>query len=423
MKVLIIGGGGREHALAWKFAQSDRVKDVYVAPGNGGTATMNKGTNVNIAADDIEGLKAFAKKNENIDLTVVGPEVALVAGVVNAFREEGLKVFGPDANGARLEGSKSFSKRFMEKYGIPTANFKVFTDFEEAKKKNVGVFGYPMVIKADGLAAGKGVVIAKKTEEEALEAMEDMMVKKKVFGEAGETVLVEEFLGGLEASVLCFVDGKTIVPMESVQDYKRIFDNNQGPNTGGMGTYSPNLIYTDSIEEKVREMVLEPVRKGLEAEKMDYKGVIFIGLMIDGKDIRVLEFNVRFGDPETQVVMPKLQNDIVDVTEAILDQRLSQVKLEWDPNTYICVILASEGYPENYQKGVQINGLNDCDLVFHSGTKFEDDVLKTNGGRVLGVIGNGSNIKEARKSVYGQLEKVNFNGMQYRTDIGMLIRV
>ncbi len=362
------------------------------------------------------------RKNENIDLTVVGPEVALVAGVVNAFREEGLKVFGPDANGARLEGSKSFSKRFMEKYGIPTANFKVFTDFEEAKKKNVGVFGYPMVIKADGLAAGKGVVIAKKTEEEALEAMEDMMVKK-VFGEAGETVLVEEFLGGLEASVLCFVDGKTIVPMESVQDYKRIFDNNQGPNTGGMGTYSPNLIYTDSIEEKVREMVLEPVRKGLEAEKMDYKGVIFIGLMIDGKDIRVLEFNVRFGDPETQVVMPKLQNDIVDVTEAILDQRLSQVKLEWDPNTYICVILASEGYPENYQKGVQINGLNDCDLVFHSGTKFEDDVLKTNGGRVLGVIGNGSNIKEARKSVYGQLEKVNFNGMQYRTDIGMLIRV
>ncbi len=289
MKVLIIGGGGREHALAWKFAQSDRVKDVYVAPGNGGTATMNKGTNVNIDADDIEGLKAFAK-NENIDLTVVGPEVALVAGVVNAFREEGLKVFGPDANGARLEGSKSFSKRFMEKYGIPTANFKVFTDFEEAKK-NVGVFGYPMVIKADGLAAGKGVVIAK-TEEEALEAMEDMMVKK-VFGEAGETVLVEEFLGGLEASVLCFVDGKTIVPMESVQDYKRIFDNNQGPNTGGMGTYSPNLIYTDSIEEKVREMVLEPVRKGLEAEKMDYKGVIFIGLMIDGKDIRVLEFNVR----------------------------------------------------------------------------------------------------------------------------------
>lgn len=418
MKVLIIGGGGREHALAWKFAQSDKVKDVFVAPGNGGTATMNKGTNVDIAADDIEGLKAFAK-NENIDLTVVGPEVALVAGVVDAFRADGLKVFGPDASAARLEGSKAFSKRFMEKYGIPTANFKVFTDFEEAKK-NVGIFGYPMVIKADGLAAGKGVVIAK-TEEEALEAMEDMMVKK-IFGEAGETVLVEEFLGGIEASVLCFVDGKSIVPMESVQDYKRIFDNNEGPNTGGMGTYSPNLIYTDTIEEKVREMVLEPVRKGLEAEKMDYKGVIFIGLMIDGKDIRVLEFNVRFGDPETQVVMPKLQNDIVDVTEAILDQRLNQVKLDWDPNTYICVIMASEGYPGSYSKGVQIEGLSECDLVFHSGTKLEDDVLKTSGGRVLGVIGNGTNIKEARQSVYGQLENVKFDGMQFRTDIGMLIR-
>ncbi len=263
----------------------------------------------------------------------------------------------------------------MEKYGIPTANFKVFTNFEEAKE-NVGVFGYPMVIKADGLAAGKGVVIAK-TEEEALEAMEDMMVKK-IFGSAGETILVEEFLGGLEASVLCFVDGKSIAPMESVQDYKRIFDNNEGPNTGGMGTYSPNLIYTDTIEKKVHDTVLEPIRKGLEMENMDYKGVIFIGLMIDGKDIRVLEFNVRFGDPETQVVMPKLENDIVEVTEAILDQRLSQVKLKWNPETYICVVLASEGYPNSYPKGRAIEGLDDCDLVFHSGTKLEDGSVKTN---------------------------------------------
>lgn len=418
MKVLIIGGGGREHALAWKFAQSDRVEQVFVAPGNGGTAIMDKGSNVNIAADDIDGLKAFAVK-ENVDLTVVGPEVPLVAGVVDSFRADGLKVFGPDASAARLEGSKAFSKRFMEKYGIPTANFKVFTDFEEARK-NVGVFGYPMVIKADGLAAGKGVVIAK-NEEEALEAMEEMMVKK-IFGEAGETILIEEFLGGIEASVLCFVDGKTIIPMESVQDYKRIFDNNEGPNTGGMGTYSPNLIYTDSIEEKVRESVIEPVRKGLEAENMDYRGVIFIGLMIDGKDIRVLEFNVRFGDPETQVVMPKLQNDIVDVTEAILDQRLNQVKLHWNPDTFICVIMASEGYPGNYPKGREITGINDCELVFHSGTKLEDNTLMTSGGRVLGVIGKGPTIKEARQSVYGQLENVNFDGMQFRKDIGMLIR-
>lgn len=418
MKVLIIGGGGREHALAWKFAQSDRVNKVFVAPGNGGTATMEKGCNVDIAADNIEALKAFAK-DEQVDLTVVGPEVPLVAGVVDAFRADGLKIFGPDADAARLEGSKAFSKRFMEKYGIPTASFKVFTDFEEAKK-NVGVFGYPMVIKADGLAAGKGVVIAK-DEAEALEAFEDMMVKK-IFGEAGETVLVEEFLGGLEASILCFVDGKSIVPLESVQDYKRIFDNNEGPNTGGMGTYSPNLIYTDSIEDKVKELVLEPVRKGLEAENMDYKGVIFIGLMIDGKEIRVLEFNVRFGDPETQVVMPKMKNDIVDVTEAIIDQRLGNVKLAWEDDTFICVIMASEGYPGSYPKGRAITGLDQCNLVFHSGTKLENDSVLTNGGRVLGVIGNGPTIKEARQSVYAQLESVGFEGAQYRTDIGMLIR-
>jgi len=418
MKVLIVGGGGREHALAWKFAQSERVNKVYVAPGNGGTEIMRKGCNVDIAVDDIEALKAFAIK-ENVDMTVVGPEVSLVAGIVDAFRADNLKIFGPDANAARLEGSKSFSKRFMDKYGIPTASFRVFTDFEEAKE-NVGVFGYPMVIKADGLASGKGVVIAK-SEEEALEAMHDMMVKK-IFGDAGSTILVEEFLGGLEASVLCFVDGKTILPMESVQDYKRIFNDNHGPNTGGMGTYSPNLIYTDSIEERVQELVMEPVRKGLEAENMDYRGVIFIGLMIDGKDIRVLEFNVRFGDPETQVVMPKMENDILDITEAILDQRLNQVRLKWSKDTFICVVLASEGYPGSYPKGRTINGLDTCDLVFHSGTKLEDDTLKTSGGRVLGVIGSGGNIKEARASVYGQLENVSFEGMQYRTDIGKLIR-
>ncbi len=418
MKVLIIGGGGREHALAWKFAQSEKVEHVYVAPGNGGTAIMDKGSNVDIAADNIEDLVEFAK-TENIDMTVVGPEVPLVAGAVDALRKAGLKAFGPDAASARLEGSKVFSKEFMKKYDVPTANFKVFTDFSEAKK-NVGVFGYPMVIKADGLAAGKGVVIAK-NEEEALEAFDDMMVKK-VFGEAGETVLVEEFLGGIEASMLCFVDGKTIKPMESVQDYKRIFDNNEGPNTGGMGTYSPNLIYTQEIEEKVQEVVIDPILKGFQAEGMDYKGVLFIGLMIDGKEIRVLEFNVRFGDPETQVVMPKMENDMVDVVEAILDQRLEEVELKWKDETFVCVIMASEGYPGNYPKGVEITGVDKCDLVFHSGTKLENDVLKTSGGRVLGVIGKGPTIKEARASVYGQVEQVSFKGHQYRKDIGLLIR-
>jgi len=418
MKVLIVGGGGREHALAWKFAQSERVNKVFVAPGNGGTAIMRKGTNVDINVDDIDGLKAFAKK-ENIDITMIGPEGPLVEGIVDAFREDGLKVFGPDAQAARLEGSKSFAKRFMEKYGIPTANFKVFEDYEEAKK-NVGIFGYPMVIKADGLASGKGVVIAK-TEEEALEAFDDMMVKK-IFGDAGSRVLVEEFLGGLEASMICFVDGKNIVPMESVQDYKRIHDDNEGPNTGGMGTYSPNLIYTDTIEERVKELVIEPVRRGIEAENMDFKGVIFIGLMIDGKDVRVIEFNVRFGDPETQVIMPKMENDLLDITEAVLEQRLHQVKLKWSQETYICVVLASEGYPASYPKGRAISGLENCNLVFHSGTQLDENTLKTSGGRVLGIIGSGENIKEARQSVYGQLQNVTFEGMQYRTDIGMLIR-
>lgn len=418
MKVLIIGGGGREHALAWKFAQSEKVDHVYVAPGNGGTATMDKGSNVEIQADDIDALKAFAL-SENIDMTVVGPEVPLVAGLVDTFKEAGLKTFGPQADAARLEGSKVFSKEFMKKYDIPTANFKVFTDFEEAKK-NVGVFGYPMVIKADGLAAGKGVVIAK-NEAEALEAFDDMMVKK-IFGEAGETVLVEEFLGGLEASMLCLVDGKTIKPLESVQDYKRIFDNNEGPNTGGMGTYSPNLIYTEEIEKKVQEVVIDPILKGFEAENMDYRGVLFIGLMIDGREIRVLEFNVRFGDPETQVVMPKMENDIVDVVEAILNQDLGNVKLEWKDDTFVCVIMASEGYPGSYPKGREITGVSDCNLVFHSGTKLEEGTLKTSGGRVLGVIGSGKTIKEARDNVYGQVEKVKFDGHQYRRDIGLLIR-
>lgn len=418
MKILIVGGGGREHALAWKFAQSDRVSRVYVAPGNGGTALMAKGVNVDIAVDDLQGLRDFAI-SEQIDMTVIGPEIPLVAGVTNVFKEAGLKVFGPDGDCARLEGSKGFSKLFMEKYNIPTARFMIFDDYTEARK-NAGVYGYPVVVKADGLAAGKGVVIAK-TEDEALEAMEDMMVKR-IFGEAGETIVLEEFLGGLEASMLCLVDGKNIVQLESVQDYKRIGDGNEGPNTGGMGTYSPNLIYSQDVKARVEELVIKPIMEGFEAESMDFRGVLFVGLMIDGDEIRVLEFNVRFGDPETQALMPKLANDIVDVTEAVIDQRLDEIELKWNDDTYICVVLASEGYPGPYAKGVEINGLDNCNLVFHSGTKLEGDKLVTSGGRVMGVIGHGDGIDAARDNVYAQVQKVHFDGMQYRTDIGKLIR-
>lgn len=417
MKVLVIGSGGREHAMIWKLKQSPKVRKIYCAPGNAGIAQLAE--LVNIKVEDIELLCAFAKNNA-IDLTIVGPEVPLVLGIVDRFEEEGLKVFGPNQKGAQLEGSKAFSKDFMIRHHIPTAQYAEFVDIEEAKKA-LGIYGYPMVIKADGLAAGKGVVIAQ-NQEEALHALNDMMTEKK-FGEAGDKVVIEEFLTGIEASILCFVDGKTIVPMASAQDYKKVFDQDQGPNTGGMGTYSPSFIYDEKLQKEVEEKILIPVIEGFKKDEIDFKGILFIGLMITEKGAKVLEFNVRFGDPETQVVLPRLETDLIEIIESILQGRLKDQKILWKDEKTVCVVLASGGYPESYEKGKAIHGLQEVDegiMVFHAGTKASDNQIFTNGGRVLGVTAYGATIEEARKKAYENVKKIHFEGMHYRKDIGAI---
>ncbi|WZL73933.1 phosphoribosylamine--glycine ligase [Clostridiaceae bacterium 35-E11] len=417
MKVLVIGSGGREHAMIWKLKQSSKVNKIYCAPGNAGIAQMAE--IVNIKVEDIELLCAFAKNNA-IDLTIVGPEVPLVLGIVDRFKEEGLKVFGPNKKAAQLEGSKAFSKDFMIRHHIPTAQYAEFTDIEEAKKA-IGLYGYPMVIKADGLAAGKGVVIAQ-NQEEALHALNAMMADKK-FGEAGDKVVIEAFLTGIEASILCFVDGETIVPMASAQDYKKIFDHDEGPNTGGMGTYSPSFIYDEKLEKEVREKILTPIIAGFKKDAIDFKGILFIGLMIDEKGAKVLEFNVRFGDPETQVILPRLETDLIEIIESILEGRLKDQKILWKEEKTVCVVLASGGYPETYEKGKVIQGLEEVDkdiMVFHAGTKSSDNQILTNGGRVLGVTAYGSTIEEARKKAYENVKKIHFEEMHYRKDIGQI---
>jgi len=318
MKILIVGGGGREHALAWKLAQSPKAEKIYCAPGNAGIAETAEC--VPIKAEDIEGLCRFAEENR-IDLTVVGPEVPLALGLVDALAEKGLKAFGPNKKCAQLESSKSFTKAFLSRHGIPTAGYREFTDIDEIKR-SVGIFGYPMVIKADGLAAGKGVVIAK-DEAAALKAIDEIM-GEKIFGSAGDKVVVEEFLTGIEASVLCFVDGKTIVPMESAQDYKRVFDGDEGPNTGGMGAYSPSLVFNEEVDAKIREQILEPTIRGFQEDGLDFKGVLFIGLMITEEGPKVIEFNIRFGDPETQAVLPRMKTDLLDIMLAVAEERLAE---------------------------------------------------------------------------------------------------
>ncbi|RKD23658.1 phosphoribosylamine--glycine ligase [Caminicella sporogenes DSM 14501] len=416
MKILVVGSGGREHTIVWKLSQSPKVSKVFCAPGNAGIAQI--ADVVNISDTDIDGLLSFAK-DKGIDLTVVGPEAPLVNGIVDRFQREGLKIFGPNKDCARLEGSKSFAKNFMIRHNIPTAKYKEYTDVNEAIK-DIGIFGFPMVIKADGLAAGKGVVIAK-SEKEALNALE-MIMKERKFGEAGSRVVIEEFLDGIEASILCFVDGKTIVPMVSAQDYKKAFDDDKGPNTGGMGTYSPSILFDEELEKKIEVDILKPFIKGLRDDGLDYKGIIFIGLMIANKSPKVLEFNVRFGDPETQVVLTRLETDLVEIIESILDGRLDKQEIKWSDKKAVCVVLASKGYPEKYEKGKIINGLkniNDC-LVFHAGTKFDGENIVTDGGRVLGVVALGNSIREAREIAYKNINKIDFEGKQYRKDIGKI---
>lgn len=414
MKILVVGSGGREHTLVWKLSQSPKVDKIYCAPGNAGIAGLAE--LVNIKAEDIEILLAFALE-KNIDLTVVGPEVPLVDGIVDRFEKEGLKVFGPNKACSQLEGSKAFAKDFMLRHNIPTAKYKEYTNADEAIK-DIGIYGFPMVIKADGLAAGKGVIIAE-DKNQALEALK-MIMKDKKFGEAGSKVVIEEFLDGIEASILCFVDGETIVPMVSAQDYKKAFDGDKGPNTGGMGTYSPSAIYNDDIKEKVQNKILNPFIEGLKVDELDYKGIVFIGLMIKDGEPKVLEFNTRFGDPETQVVLSRLKTDLVEIIESILEGRLRKQEIIWSDKKAVCVILASGGYPEKYEKGKIIEGLESIQdaVVFHAGTKSDDNKIVTNGGRVLGVVATADTINDARDIAYKNVDKIKFEGKQYRTDIG-----
>lgn len=415
MKILVIGSGGREHALCWKLAQHPDA-EIYAAPGNIGM--IDVATLVNIKVDDIQGLVDFAKA-EAIDLTVVGPELPLTLGVVDAFQEAGLACFGPNKAAARLEGSKAFSKELMKKYNIPTAAFDTFTEVAPAKAF-VDEIGVPCVVKADGLAAGKGVIICM-TRDEADKAIEDML-SDHAFGDASATIVIEEYMEGPEVSVLAFADGKHVLPMVSAQDHKRIFDGDKGPNTGGMGAYSPAPVYTEELSKLVNETIIAPTIAAMAAEGAPFTGILYTGLMLTEKGPRVLEYNVRFGDPETQPIMVRMKSDIVDLFQACLDGTLDQATLEWYDEAAVCVIMASGGYPASSEKGVPIHGLDTIAeeeaIVFHSGTALKDDQIVTNGGRVLGVTAKDTTIKGAIDKAYAAVEKITFDHMQFRRDIG-----
>ena len=420
MKVLIVGGGGREHAIAWKVAQSKRVEKIYCAPGNAGIAEYAEC--VGIGAMEFEKLAAFAKEKE-IDLTVVGMDDPLVGGIVDVFEAEGLRVFGPNKAAAILEGSKAFSKDLMKKYNIPTAAYENF-DNAEAAIAYLETAKFPIVLKADGLALGKGVLICN-TLEEAKEGVRTIMLDKQ-FGESGNTMVIEEFMTGREVSVLTFVDGKTIKTMTSAQDHKRAKDGDQGLNTGGMGTFSPSPFYTKEVEEFCEKYIYQATVDAMRAEGRTFKGIIFFGLMLTEDGPKVLEYNARFGDPETQVVLPRMKTDIVDVFEACIDGTLDQVDLEFEDNAAVCVVLASAGYPEKYEKGFPITGLeefkkHDGYYCFHAGTKFDGENIVTNGGRVLGVTAKGADLKEARANAYAATEWVQFENKYKRNDFGKAI--
>lgn len=421
MKVLIVGGGGREHAIAWKVAKSPKVEKLYCAPGNAGIAQVAEC--VNIGVMDFEKLTAFAKEKD-IDLTIVAPDDPLAAGAVDAFEEAGLRAFGPRKNAAILEGSKAFSKDLMKKYGIPTAAYETFDSADEALAY-LETADMPIVLKADGLALGKGVLICN-TLEEARAGVRTLMLDKQ-FGSAGNRIVVEEFMTGREVSVLSFVDGKNIKIMTSAQDHKRAKDGDQGLNTGGMGTFSPSPFYTEEIDAFCREHIYQPTVDAMRAEGREFKGVIFFGLMLTKKGPKVLEYNARFGDPETQVVLPRMKNDLVEVFEACIDGALDRISLEFEDNAAVCVVLASEGYPEHYEKGYVISGLErfeaaDGYYVFHAGSKLDEEGrIVTNGGRVLGVTAVGGNLKEARANAYQAAEWVEFGNKYMRHDIGKAI--
>lgn len=418
MKVLVVGGGGREHAICYKLKQSPRVSELFCVPGNAGISEIAKC--IDISAEDIASIAEIAKR-EKFDMAVIGPEVPLAMGIVDELEAVGVKTFGPDKNCAQLEASKKFTKDFLIRHNIPTSKSKEYTDIDSIKA-DIGIYGYPMVIKADGLAAGKGVVLAKDAKE-AEKAIDDMMWAK-IFGEAGDRILVEECLFGVEASMLCFVDENTIVPMESAQDYKRVFDNDEGPNTGGMGSYSPSLLFDEEMKKVVMDKILAPTLNGFREDGLKFKGVLFVGLMLTDEGPKVIEFNNRFGDPETQAVLVRLESDLLDIFEAVCDNKLADIDIKWSDERAVCVGLASGGYPGPYEKGKVITGLDKMDegiIVFHAGTKFDGEDVVTNGGRVLGVTALGATNDEARAKAFENVKKISFEGMHYRNDIGRIL--
>jgi len=412
-KILVVGSGGREHALAWKIAQSPLCAELFVAPGNAGT----KQWNVGLKANDIPGLLKFAQENA-VDLTVVGPEEPLSLGIVDSFQAAGLKVFGPTLEAARLETSKAFAKHIMDEAKVPTAEYRTFTDFEAARRY-LSQKGAPIVLKADGLAAGKGVIVAM-TQEEALDGLSKIM--GGAFGSAGDKVVIEEFLEGQEVSLLCFCDGEKALPMAAVQDHKRALDGDRGLNTGGMGTYSPPPFWTPKLEDEVLEKIALPTLKVMKQRGAPFRGVLFLGLMITAQGPKLLEYNARFGDPETQVVMMRFASDLLPVLEACAEGSLSEVQIDWHQDTAVCVVMAAPGYPGSYNKGIPIRLPelhNDCETVFHAGTDFIDGRLVSSGGRVLGVTARGDSLAEAREKAYDLISRIDFPQAHYRTDIGV----
>jgi len=419
VNILVIGGGGREHALAWKVAQSSQVTKVYIAPGNAGTASEPKMENVAIGVEDTEALVQFAKNN-HIALTIVGPEAPLVIGVVDAFQAVGLRCFGPSQAAAQLEGSKAFTKDFLERHKIPSADYGNFTEVAPAIEY-IKQQGAPIVVKADGLAAGKGVILAQ-TEAEAIAAVEDMLAGN-AFGDAGHRVVIEEFLQGEEASFICMVDGKNILPMATSQDHKAAYDGDTGPNTGGMGAYSPAPVVTPELFERIMTQVIEPTVQGMAAEGHPYTGFLYAGVMIDSNGIpKVLEYNCRFGDPETQPIMMRLQSDLVELCNAALDKKLDQTSAKWDERVAMGVVIAAEGYPNSYSKGDVISGLgvgeSNSAKIFHAGTQFDGTNTVTAGGRVLCATALGNSVLDAQQNAYALAKEISWNGAWYRNDIG-----